>query len=648
MRTIRRQFTYSRWDGSQAGFELDADALLESMSDELMFHGDVDQALRRMLQRGLRLPGGQRLQGLADTLQRVRDKRQEILDRHDLGGVFHEIDQALRDVVDTERAALLADDERQLGLDLLPDDLAGKVRQLSTHDFASPEAEQQLHELMERLRQQLLQRTVDQLSSAIEGVTPESLARTKDMMAALNEMIARRERGEDPRFDEFIERFGDMFPGPPNSLDELLEQLARQMAAAQALFDSMTPEQRAQLQALSDQLLDDMDLRWQMDQLSRNLAEQVPDAFGARYEFRGDEQMGMGEAMQAMRDLGDLDRLERLVRDATSPNQLGEADLERVRELLGDEAAEHLGGLSELSKRLEEAGLVRRDGNRLHLTAKGLRRLGNASLRELFRSLSTDRAGQHHHERVGHGHERSFQTKPYEFGDPFHLDLERTLRNAVRRNGQGTPVRLSPDDFEVEQTEHLTRASTVLMLDLSQSMVLRDNFVPAKKVAMALQALISGQFPRDYLGLIGFASVATEISAAMLPEVRWDQYYGTNMQHGFALARKLLAGRPGTKQVIMITDGEPTAHLDDDGQVFFHYPPVADTIDATMREVARCTRARIRINSFVLDVNDYLRSFIERMAEVNRGRVFYTTPDTLGDFVLVDYLEHRAGRRRAG
>ena len=274
--------------------------------------------------------------------------------------------------------------------------------------------------------------------------------------------------------------------------------------------------------------------------------------------------------------------------------------------------------------------------------------------RDLFSKLTKDQVGQHQVHQTGHGHERTYDTKPYEYGDPFQLDLQRTIRNALARRGHGvvgTPVELEPDDFEIERTEHLTRSSTVLMLDLSLSMPMRDNFLPAKKVAMALHAFISTQFPRDYLGLVGFSETARILRPEQLPEVSWDFVYGTNMQHGFTLARQLLARQSGTKQIIMITDGEPTAHVTPSGDVFFNYPPVTETVEATLREVLRCTREGILINTFMLDATSYLTAFVERLTEINRGRAFFTTPEDLGDYVLVDFIEHKRqqGRvRRAG
>jgi uncharacterized protein with von Willebrand factor type A (vWA) domain len=399
----------------------------------------------------------------------------------------------------------------------------------------------------------------------------------------------------------------------------------------------MTPEQRAQLQELSDMLLEDMDLRWQVEQLGQNLRQMFPQMGWERAQrFSGDQPMGMSEAMQMMQELGDLDQLEQLLRGTTSPGALAEVDVDRARELLGDDAARSLERMAEVARMLEEAGLIENREGRYELTPRAIRRIGQNALGDIFRKLHQDKLGRHSLEKSGIGHEREYDTKPYEFGDPFNLHIERTVRNAVQRTGTGTPVRLTPDDFEVERTEHLVRSSTVLMLDLSLSMPMRDNFLPAKKVAMALHALISSQYPRDYLGIVTFSEVAREIKPERLPEVSWDYVYGTNMQHGFMLARQ-----PGTNQIIMITDGEPTAHIDAHGRPFFSYPPTHETVDLTLREVMRCTREGIRINTFMLDATSYLTSFIEKISKMNGGRAFFTTNETLGDYVLVDFVEQR-------
>ncbi|MCU1449305.1 MAG: hypothetical protein JWP02_1475 [Acidimicrobiales bacterium] len=534
-------------------------------------------------------------------------------------------------------------------LDLLPPDLAGQVRELSEYEFTSSEARERFDELMDKLREQLMQSYFNQMAGAMQDVGPEQMQRMKDMLSALNEMLEQRANGQEPDFESFMQQYGDFFPGNPQTLDELLEQMAEQMAAMQAMLNSMTPEQRAQLQGLAEQLLEDMDLRWQVDQLGENLRGLFPQmGWDRKYNFSGQDPLGFAEAAQLMDKLGDIDQLENLMRSATSPGALAEVDIDKARDLLGDDGARSLERLAELAKMLEEAGLIEQKEGRYELTPKGMRRIGQNALADLFAKLNQDRLGRHELERSGVGHERNYETKPYEYGDPFNLQIERTLRNAIRRTGGGTPVRLQPDDFEVERTEVVTRSSTVLMLDLSLSMPMRDNFLAAKKVAMALHSLISSQFPRDYLGIVGFSEVARELKAEQLPEVSWDFVYGTNMQHAFLLSRRMLARQTGTKQIIMVTDGEPTAHLLPGGDVFFNYPPVRETVEATLKEVARCTREGIRINTFMLDANSYLRSFVERLSAMNRGRAFFTTPETLGSYVLVDFIEQkRAMHRRA-
>jgi uncharacterized protein with von Willebrand factor type A (vWA) domain len=661
------RFTYSRWDGTQVGFDLDADAVLEEMTDDLLYHGDLNAALRRMMQSGFTDRNGERLQGIREMLEKLRRRRRDELERHDLGGVFDDIAQELRDIVDTERRAL--DDleraaresgderradvthdavaERQMELDMLPPDLAGQVRELQQYDFQSPEARQRFEELMDQLRQQVAQQHFNQMAGAMQDLSPEQLQRMKDMMAALNEMLAQRERGEEPDFASFMDRYGDFFPENPESLDELLEIMARRMAAMQAMLNSMTPEQRAQLQGLAEQLLEDMDLRWQVDQLGEHLRSLFPQmGWDRRYDFSGQDPLTLGGAQALMEQLGDIDQLENLLRGASQPGALAEVDLDRARELLGDDAARSLDRLAELSRMLQEAGLIEQKEGRYELTPKGIRRIGSNALNDLFAKLAKDKLGRHQLDRTGIGHERAYETKPYEFGDPFNLDIHRTIRNAIQRTGGGTPVRLSPEDFEIERTETLTRSSTVLMLDLSLSMPMRDNFLAAKKVAMALHSLISSQFPRDYLGIVGFSELARELKPEQLPEVSWDFVYGTNMQHGLMISRSLLARQTGTKQIIMITDGEPTAHVQPNGEVLFNYPPIPETVDATLREVARCTREGIRINTFMLDATSYLRSFVEKLTQLNRGRAFFTTPETLGDYVLVDFIEQKRALRQ--
>jgi len=665
----RPTFRYSRWDGTQVGFDLDADAIFDEITDDLLYHGDLNAALRRLMQQGFEDDQGNDVQGLRELMQRLRDARRERLENTDLGGVYDEIADALREVVDQERAALdrRLDEAREAGdarrqelaeasttekhmhLDMLPPDLAGQVQSLSQYDFESAEAQARFDELMDQLRQQLAQQYFDQMAGAMSNPDPAAMQRTKDMMAALNELLEKHQRGEDTPedFQRFMDEYGEFFPENPEDVEELLRAMAERMAQMQAMLNSMTPEQRAQLQGLAEQLLEDMDLNFLASQLGQNLQQMFPQLdWNRSYDFSGDNPMGFAEAAQLMAELGDLDQLENLLQSATQPGALAEADLDRARELLGDDAAKSLEQLSKLAKQLEEAGLIQNKEGRLELTPRGLRRIGDNALDDLFSKLAKDKLGRHELSSSGIGHERTYETKAYEWGDPFNLHIGRTVRNAVSRAGSGTPVQLTPEDFEIERTETVVRSATVLMLDLSLSMPMRDNFLPAKKVAMALHALISGQFPQDYLGLVGFSKVAHVLTPAQLPEVSWDYDYGTNMQHGLQLARQLLSRQSGTKQIIMITDGEPTAHFEPGmAQPYFNYPPVQETIDATVREVIRCTKDDIRINTFMLDATQYLKTFIEKISRMNGGRAFFTTPETLGDYVLVDFVEHKRALR---
>ncbi len=664
------RYDYTRWDGSQEHLGLDPDELLAELTDELLAGGDLDDAMRRLMRNGMQTADGDRVLGLREMLQRLRERRAELLDQGDPDGELRRVADALDDILGEERGAIdsLEDEardsgddrrrqvtqdvaaERRIALDLLPGDLAGRVRELQHYEFVSSEARERFEQLVEELRQEVADTYFKGMSQAMTSPDPEQLARMRDAFDSLNKMIEQRERGEDldPTFEEFMDRFGDMFPGA-GSLDELLEQLAARMAAAEAMWRSLSPEQREQLRALAENLLEDMDLRWQVERLSGNLQRAVPEAgWGQGYQFTGDAPMGMGQATDMASSLGELDRIEDVLQSASSSAALSEIDLQELSRHLGEDAARSLDRLARLTRELAEAGLIQNHGGRTELTPKGVRRLGQRALSDLFSQMSRDHLGDHKATWSGTGHDREETTKAYEYGDPFNLHLTQTVHNAVRRGGSGIPVRLAPEDFEVVETEALTRSATVLLVDLSMSMPMRDNFVPAKKMAMALHTLISSWFPRDYLGIIGFSEVAREIKPEELPTAMWDYVYGTNLQHGLLLARKLLAHQHGTKQIIVVTDGEPTAHIEPDGEVFFNYPPVAETLRRTMAEVVHCTRARITINVFALDIERTQFPFVEQIARINGGRTFSTTPDALGGYVLVDFLQHRRLLRPAG
>src|SRR3990172_162774 len=351
------------------------------------------------------------------------------------------------------------------------------------------------------------------------------------------------------------------------------------------------------------------------------------------------------QAMGLMDDLQGLDDLEKQLERTQYGGNLDDIDEEKLRELLGDEAYQTLKQLKDFLEILEEAGYIRRKGKAWELTPKGLRKIGEKALGEIYAQLKKSGYGKHPLHERGPGGERADETKRYEFGDAFHLNLGDTIMNAVFREGPQVPVRLDKDHFQVFRSDTLTTTATVMMLDLSWSMALRGSFQAAKKVALALQNLIRTQFPRDTLYVLGFSAYARELRADELPYVRWDEsVLGTNMHHAFMIAQRLLARhKVGTRQIIMISDGEPTAHLEH-GRSYFAYPPSPITIRETLKEVRRCTQKGIVINTFMLDRNYYLKEFVNQIARMNKGRVFYTTPEKLGQYILVDYVSQKRKR----
>ncbi len=640
---------YSRWDGSQAVPDLDADDLLSAMSDDLMLDGDLWRALRRLFQQGLQHPEGQRMPGLQDLLKQLRQRRQAQLDRYDLGSALEDIKKKLAEVTQKEREGIkdrlagTSAQQKLAELDRLPPDPAGQVRELQSYDFVDPEAKRLFDELMQSLRQQMLQPLLKGMQQALQGMTPEDLRRLREMLQDLNRMLHQRAEGEEPDFQAFKDKWGQLFPGA-ESLDELLAQLGSQMAQMQSLLESMSPGQRRELQELMSSLfMKDERLEAAMAQLAANLEELLPlDELRHRYEFGGDEELTLREAMKLMEELQQMDQLERQMRRAERAEDLAEIDPAQVEKLLGEDAARDLDKLREIAKKLEEAGYLERRGDRLELTARAIRKIADKALRDIFTHLRRDRFGRHVVSHRGAGGDRSDDTKRYEFGDPFLLDLKETLMNAVERAGPGTPVRLSPGDFEVFRTELSTRAATVVMLDMSRSMINNGLFLPAKKVALALHALIRGQFPRDRLHIVGFSLYAREFTAEQLPSLTWtDWNVGTNMHAGFALSRQLLGReKVGNKQIVMITDGEPTAHLEGN-EAEFAYPPTRRTLQETLKEVQRCTREGVTINTFMLDRSPTLTAFVQEMARINRGRAFFAAPERLGEYVLVDYVRNK-------
>jgi uncharacterized protein with von Willebrand factor type A (vWA) domain len=689
---VSPRFNYSRWDGSQDPWA-DPDDVLEGLSDDLLEFGDLSQALRRMMQRGFDLEG-RRITGLQSLAERLRNLRREAMRRYDMDSVVQGIEEDLREVRSMERDEVqdrmelreqsqgqrTPDGEMAPDLDALPDDdplsalerefaqppfgdrlnprldyldsLEGRpadaLKGLQSYDFKSPEAEAKFNQLVDKLRQQMMQQYFKGAEQALQNMTPEDMQRMKNMLSDLNEMVRKHNNGEEYDFQNFMQQYGDFFPENPQNLEELLEALAHRIAQAQAMMNSMSPDMRQRLEDLMGSLMGDADLMFQMNELANALRQAMPgDFWDQQYQFGGEEPLDMLQAMQVMERMQESEDLERYMRGASKPSDLGELDLERVENLLGEEAATDVRRLREIEKMLEEAGYVERKQGRLDLTPQGVRRIGKQALGKVYQRLKSALQGEHDQPDIGRGGDITGELKHFEWGDPFHIEVKETVFEAVRRGGGGTPVKITPDDFMVERTERKVQAATALLIDLSLSMPMRGNWVAAKKVALALHALISTQFPRDRLFLIGFSDYARRIQPEELPNLGWEEVYGTNMQHALLLARRLLGQHRGaSRQVLMVTDGEPTAHLLPNGEVLFNWPPIPQTFEETLKEVARCSKDGIVINTFMLDRSPYLMRFIERMTALNQGRAFFTSPEHLGEYVLLDFLESKKAMLR--
>ena len=642
------RFRYSRWDGTQDPFGPDIAAadVLEQLSDEIIMGGSADAALQRLLRRGMQ----GRFSGLDALKRRLRQRREEEQEMLNLAGPLEQIRERLDEILERERTELTFRDDddarmRESFLDALPPDAPGQVAELKEYRFSDASAQQMFDALMQELREQVMGAHFRQMAEGMQSLTPEDIARFKDMLAELNGLIEMRDRGEDtqPAFEDFMTRHGDLFPDNPRTLDELLEHMAKRMAAMSRFMASLTPEQREELMGLSQQIMQDMDLAFEMDRLGSNLANAFPDMpWGDPVMGEGEGSMPMSAAVDVMERLHDYEDLDRSMQGDYAGAALDDVDEDALRRTLGDPAVQDLRRLKQIERALEKAGLVQRRRGRLEVTPRGARRLGEKALTQIFDELKRDREGTHEARDAGGLAEPTGATRPWNFGDHGQIAVGKTVFNAVVRSEPGQPVRLRPDDFEIVEAEQRTEAATALLLDLSFSMPLRGHFIHAKKMALALHALIEGRYPHDTLYLIGFSDYARQLQPEDLTAPGFERVYGTNMQHAFMLANRLLSQHPrATRQVIMVTDGEPTAHLEDD-QAYFNWPPVPETIEKTLTEAIRLSKAGVRLNIFMLEESEGLARFMERLARVTSGRVFLMDDHRVGEFVLRDYVARRS------
>ena len=647
------RYRYARWDGTQEpiGDDVSVESLIDELSEDILQGLDPQQALRRLLRRGMR----GNFDGTTSLLERLRRARQRERERGQLSGVLEQVREELEEILQLERNALAerTDDPearmREGYLDDMPSDPASQINALKNYDFASPEARQKFQELLEKLRQEVLGSAFRQMTQAMQNMTPEQMQRMKDMLAALNRMLEARRNGTGPsqdEFDEFMNRYGDFFPENPRTLDELIEALAKRMAAMSRLLASLSPEQRAELMALAEAVLDDLDLRFEVDRI----ADSLRDLFAGMdwdmpVDMDGDQGLGLREGLDAIERLADYEELERALKSDRGP-PLEDVDIDKIRRTLGEDAVRDVRRLREIERMLEQGGFLQRQGGRLKLTPRGVRKLGERALARVFERLAVDRPGTHDARDAGGMGEPTGATRPWTFGDPYAIDVQRTVHNAVLRQGPTKGrVKLHPDDFEAVEAENRTTAATALLLDMSFSMPMRGNWEPAKRMALALHSLIASKYPEDQLYIVGFSALARVMKPEDLAEVGWEHEYGTNMEHAFNLAGRLLAKHPAaTKQVLLVTDGEPTAHLvpGQDPPWDFAWPPMRLTLEKTYKEAMRLAKAGVTMNIFMLEDSPALFRFIDRLARVVEGRIFAVQGEELGDFVVRDYLDRRA------
>ena len=672
---LYRSYRYSQWDGTQEIFSLDAEELMDRLSEEVLKQGDVMRALREMMRQGYQNRDGQQMTGLRDLLEQLKNRRRQELQQYNMDAVVEDIQERLEDIIRTERAGIdrrLDEAQQQVAgapedqrseqeglyklleqragrnrekLDNLPEGVGGQIKELMEYDFIDPEAQQKFQELLDMLKSQIAQNMSQQMSEQIQGMTPEQMAAMREMLDQLNQMMRDRMQGQEPDFEGFMEQFGSMFgDNPPQNFDELMERMQQQLGQMQSLMDSMSPEMRQELeQALSSVL--DPETQRAMAEFASLMERMMPmDDIRRQYPFLGDDSLTMEQAMELMRKLQEQDKLEEALQQAMRTGNLEDVDPDKLAELLGDEARRAWEELDRLRKLLEEAGYVTGD-DKMELTARGIRRIGQKALQEVFVHLKKDRIGAHQMDSRGANGDLLGDTKPYEFGDPFLVDLQSTIKNAILRAGPQVPVQLKPDDFEIYRQEHMTKTATAVLLDQSRSMGLFNNFAAAKKVTLALLALIRTQYPRDSLYIIGFSDYAREIKEEDMVNASWNSWVsGTNLHHALMLSRKLLSReKGGNRQILLITDGEPTTHLEGD-RAFFAYPPSYRTEQETLKEVKRCTQENILINTFMLENTYQLVNFVDRMTRINRGRAFYSSSANLGEYVLVDYVNNRRKR----
>jgi uncharacterized protein with von Willebrand factor type A (vWA) domain len=630
--------------------------------------------------------------GLDDLLRRVRDRQREIRGSGRLDGILDQARALLDTAVGQERAELFPDpsDEarmREADLDALPADTAQAIRRLADYDWRSAAARQTFERLRQLLRSEVLDSQFRGIRQSLQSPDPQATRRIKDMLSELNQMLAADARGTHTQadFDQFMQRYGDLFPDNPHNLEELVDSLISRMAAAERLLRSLSEEQREELAELMANALDDAGLASEMAQLADALRARRPDLDRAGMtggvQMSGQEPLGLGDATTALAELADLADLENAFGQDYPGASLDDIDEEAVRRAFGRQAVDDVEALRRIERELERQGYLTRHGGRLELTPKAVRRLGDTALRRIFADMSLGRgSGDHDQRDAGQAGELTGTTRAWEFGDEQPLDVPATVRNALLRDPgrglrdagrgprdggrgprdadrdprdagrgprDGGRIALAARDFEVAETERRTAAVVSLLVDLSYSMQLRGTWAAAKQTALALHALLRSRYPQDAVQVVGFSNYARELRETDLAGLGWDMVQGTNLHHALLLAGRHIDRHPEHEPVVLIvTDGEPTAHLQRDGRSWFDWPPSPETLELTLAEVDKMTRRHAALNIFMLADDARLTAFVDNVARRNGGRVLQAAPERLGEYVIRDFLRTRRVSRR--
>ena len=660
-------YRYGPWDGGPdpLASPFDVGGALDEMGESILDGRSPREALDDLLRRGT-----QNRRGLDELRRAVERRRREARDRGRLDGTLEQVKELLDQALQAERRDLFPDPSddarmREMNLDTLPEDPARAVRQLSDYDWRSEEAREAYEQIKDLLQREVLDSQFKGMKNALQNASPEDMQRVKDMLADLNSMLEADARGEDTdqQFADFMAKHGEFFPENPQTLEELTDALARRASAAERLMRSLSQEQRQELADLMSTAMEDLGLQAEMSRLSQALRSARPDldwggkrGRGSRERMTGDEPLGLGEATDALEELAELDELAGALNQDYPGASLEDVDADAVARALGRSAVDDLKALQELERELERQGYLNRRNGQLELTPRAVRRLGASALTKVFRHLDARGRGEHDMRDAGSAGDLTGSSREWRFGDEQPLDVVRTVRNAVLRRASegragegaapGSSVRLAVEDFEVAETERRTTAAVCLLVDLSYSMALRGTWGIAKSTALALHSLITTKYPQDKLHVIGFSDYARQLSPTELAGLESEMVQGTNLQHALLLAGRQLARYPDAEPVVLVvTDGEPTAHLLRDGTPWFHWPAMPETLELTLAEVDKLTRRGATINVFMLDDEPRLVEFVEEVAHRNGGRVFSPDAEHLGSYVVQDYMRARTGRR---